>query len=416
MLRLRQFDRRLLTILLIVFVQILGASLVLPILPLYAQRRFELSPQAITLLVSSFFAAQFLAGPTIGRLSDRYGRIPVLIISQIGTVISFIMLGVAQSFEMLFAARILDGITGGNIIVAQAYITDITPRERRTEALGYIFATFGLGFIFGPALGGLFAAAFPIQVPFFIAATLAAAVVTLTWYTLDETVSPQQREANRQRGRQPVGGGQLWRNYPLLTILGIAFVGQFALGTLQATFALYGEAILFAAYDERATNLGIGLLLSCVGLSQFLTQTLLLKRLLRRFNETTLVIAGTIIRGLSLFLFAVISSPWLGGVASALFALGVGITMPPLQALATSAVSDEERGGVLGIFQSAVSLSTIGSTAVAGFFFALDPTAPYWLGGAMSAAVAVPAFLLRGKFARNRAGAEQPTSSNPAGR
>jgi MFS transporter, DHA1 family, tetracycline resistance protein len=393
--RLGQLDRRLVTILLIVFVQILGASLVLPILPLYAQRRFALSPQAITLLVSSFFAAQFLAGPYIGRLSDRYGRIPILIISQIGTVISFIMLGVAQNFETLFAARILDGITGGNIIVAQAYITDITPREQRTEALGYIFATFGLGFIFGPALGGVLAAVFPIQVPFFIAAALAAGVVVLTWYTLHETVSVEQREANRLRGRRGLGLGQLWGNHTLLMILSIAFVGQFALGTLQATFALYGEAVLFAGYSERATNLGIGLLLSCVGLSQFLTQTVLLRRLLRNFGETWLVIAGTIIRGLSLFLFALISSPWLGGAASVMFALGVGITMPPLQSLATSAVADEDRGGVLGIFQSAVSLSTIGSTAVAGFFFALDPTVPYWLGGALSIAVALPAFYLR---------------------
>jgi MFS transporter, DHA1 family, tetracycline resistance protein len=397
MLRLAHFDRRLLTILLIVFVQILGASLVLPILPLYAQRRFELSPQAITLLVSSFFAAQFVAGPYIGRLSDRYGRIPILILSQIGTVISFVMLGVAQSFEVLFAARILDGITGGNIIVAQAYITDITPRERRTEALGYIFATFGLGFIFGPAIGGVFAAIFPIQVPFFIAAALAAAVVVLTWYTLDETVSPEQREASRQRGRRGVGPATLLTNYPLLVILGIAFVGQFALGTLQATFALYGEAVLFVDYDERLTNLGIGLLLSCVGLSQFLTQTVLLKRLLHNFGERKLVIWGTMIRGLSLFVFAVAASPWLGGVASVLFALGTGVTMPPLQSMATHAVDETERGGVLGLFQSAVSLSTIGSTAVAGFFFALDPSLPYWLGGAMSVLVALPAYYLRVK-------------------
>jgi DHA1 family tetracycline resistance protein-like MFS transporter len=402
MLRLRQFDRRLITILLIVFVQILGASLVLPILPLYAQRRFDLSPQAITLLVSSFFAAQFVAGPYIGRLSDRYGRLPILILSQIGTVVCFIMLGVAQNFETLFAARIFDGITGGNIIVAQAYITDITPREKRTEALGYIFATFGLGFIFGPALGGLFAAVFPIQVPFFIAAGLAAAVVILTWYTLDETVSAQQREANRRRGRQALGLAQIWRNQTLLIILGVAFVGQFALGTLQATFALYGEAVLFVGYSERATNLGIGLLLSLVGLSQFVTQTVLLRRLLRSFGEIWLVVAGTIVRGVSLFLFALATAPWLGGAASVMFALGVGVTMPPLQSLATSAVADEDRGGILGIFQSAVSLSTIVSTAVAGFFFALDPTVPYWLGGAMSVGVALPALYLRRRMGQTK--------------
>jgi DHA1 family tetracycline resistance protein-like MFS transporter len=121
-------DRRLITILLIVLVQMLGAAMILPILPLFAQREFALSPQVIALLSTSYFAAQFLAGPYLGRLSDKYGRVPILIFSQIGTVISFVMLALAPSAAFLFLARILDGITGGNIIVAQAYITDITPR------------------------------------------------------------------------------------------------------------------------------------------------------------------------------------------------------------------------------------------------------------------------------------------------
>ncbi len=167
--KLRRMDRRLLTILLIVFVQMLGAAMIMPILPLYAQREFDMTPQIITLLTTAFFAAQFIAGPYLGRLSDKYGRVPVLILSQIGTAVSFFMLAVAPSVGVLFLARILDGITGGNIIVAQAYITDITPREKRTQSLGYIFAVFGLGFIFGPALGGLLSAALGPRVPYIIA-------------------------------------------------------------------------------------------------------------------------------------------------------------------------------------------------------------------------------------------------------
>src|SRR5262245_22030975 len=125
-------DRRhLFPIFCIVFVNFLGGTLVLPILPLYAQERFHASVELITLLNASFFAAQFIAGPFLGRLSDKYGRLPILIISQLGTVASFIMIALAQDMTGLFAARILDGITGGNIIVAQAYITDITPREKR---------------------------------------------------------------------------------------------------------------------------------------------------------------------------------------------------------------------------------------------------------------------------------------------
>ncbi|HLV37703.1 MAG TPA: MFS transporter, partial [Spirillospora sp.] len=126
-----RIDRRLFTILMIVFVQIVGASMILPILPLYARDRFSMSDEVVTLLFSSFFLAQFLAGPLIGRLSDTYGRLPVLIISQIGTVISFVIIGLAPSVAWLFFARILDGITGGNIVVAQAYVTDIMPPKQR---------------------------------------------------------------------------------------------------------------------------------------------------------------------------------------------------------------------------------------------------------------------------------------------
>lgn len=387
-------DRRLLTILLIVFVQMLGASLILPILPLYAQRAFAMTPETITLLVSSFFAAQFIAGPFIGRLSDRYGRIPVLIVSQIGTVISFVILAFAPNFAWLFAARILDGITGGNIIVAQAYITDITPREKRTESLGYIFAVFGLGFMFGPALGGVLSAAYGIQVPFLLAAVAAAIVVGLTWYALDETLSPEERMAARERRAGRLSLGSALGNLPLLTILMIAFVGQFALGLLQSTFALYGEAVLFRGYSEEATNIGIGLLLTAVGASQLFTQTYLLRRLVDRFSEGQLVVMGSISRAVGMAVYALITSPWLGPIGSIFFAVGLGIANPPLQSMATSTVSDQDRGGVLGLYQSSVNLSTIISTAIAGVLFNWGPRIPYWLGALMSLVVVLPALAL----------------------
>jgi len=390
----RNIDRRLLTILLIVFVQMLGASLILPILPLYARREFSMSPQTITLLVSSFFAAQFLSGPTIGRLSDRYGRVPILIISQIGTVISFLMLAFAGSVEMLFAARILDGITGGNIIVAQAYITDITPKEKRTESLGYIFAAFGLGFVIGPALGGGLSALYGIIVPFLMAAVVASVVVVLTWFTLDESVSAEERLKRREQQRSSLRVQEIVRNSPLLMLLVIAFVGQFVLGMVQGTFALYGEAVLFTEYDESLTNLGVGLLLAVIGGSQFLTQTFLLRRLLARFSELSLVIAGSVLRAIAMFIFAVITTPWLGIPGSAFFAVGMGIMMPPLQSMATRTVDDEDRGAVLGVYQSSVSLSTIFSTAIAGFWFGISPTLPYWVGGGLALVVILPALLL----------------------
>ena len=390
----KQIDRRLFTILMIVFVQMLGASMALPILPLFAQRQFAMEPQFIAFLVSSFFAAQFLAGPTIGRLSDKYGRIPVLIVSQIGTAISFVALGAAQGATMLFIARIFDGITGGNIIAAQAYVTDITPREKRTEALGYIFAAFGLGFIFGPALGGVLSANFGERVPFYAAAVAATAVILLTWITLDESLTPEQRQANRQAKRVRFNPVQVLRNTPLLLVLLIAFVGQFGLGLLQATFALYGEAVLFDGYSPADTSLGIGLLFTSVGVAQLTTQTYILPRALRRFDDAWLVIAGNISRTIGLLLFAVVVTPWPAAIATLFFAMGMGLVMPPLQSLATSTVGDEVRGGVLGLFQSVLSLSIIISTALGGFIFSIKPSYPYWLGTILSTLVIPPAVLL----------------------
>ena len=382
-------DRRLLTILLVVFVQMLGASLILPILPLYAQREFQMSAEMITLLTSAFFAAQFLAGPYIGRLSDHYGRIPVLIISQIGTVISFVMLAFAPNFGWLFFARILDGITGGNIIVAQAYITDITPREKRTESLGYIYAVFGLGFIFGPALGGVLAAAYGPTVPFLVAAVAAAAVVLLTWYALDETLSAEERRRARARRAGSLTVGSALRHLPLMTILLIAFFGQFALGLLQATFALYGEAVLFLGESREVTDIGIGLLLTVVGASQLFTQTFLLRRLAQRYSEGQLVVAGSLLRVIGMMIYALVTTPWFAAFGSLFFAVGFGIAGPPLQSLSTSLVDEQDRGGVLGMFQSSVNLSTIISTAIAGVLFIQGPTVPYWVGAAMSLAVAL---------------------------
>jgi len=403
----KEIDRRLLTVLLIVFVQMLGGAMIMPILPLYAQREFGMSPQIITLLSTSFFVAQFIAGPYLGRLSDKHGRIPVLIISQVGTAVSFVMLALAPNVTFLFIARILDGITGGNIIVAQAYITDITPREKRTQSLGFVFAVFGLGFIFGPAIGGILSAAFGPRVPYMFAAVAATIVVLLTWFTLDETLSAEQREANRRFTKQNIGLTTIVHNNSLLLILIVAFVGQFGMGLLQSTFALFGEAVLFAGYSEKVVNLGIGIMLTLIGVGQVLTQTLLLPRAIKRYDEAWLVVFGLSLRTVGLFILAALAAPLTGGVAALFFATGVGLMMPPLQALATTTVADEMRGGVLGVYQSTLSLSTIASTAVAGTIFALNPHNPYWLGAALSLVVLVPAFVL---VRRTGAGRRKPAS------
>lgn len=397
----KNIDRRLSTILLIVFIQMLGGAMVLPVLPLYAQRDFGLSAPVITLLVSSYFIALFFAGPWLGRLSDTRGRLPILIISLIGTVLSFVMMALANSVWVLFAARILDGVTGGNLIVAQAYVTDITPREQRTEKLGKIFAVFGLGFIFGPAIGGFVSGAWGEHASFWVAAALTLVTVLIAWWALDETIPPEQQTANRTRSRASISPAAVLQNTPLLLLLVISFVVQFGLGILQSTFSLFGAAVLFAGYNEATTNMGIGLILAAIGMTQFITQTFLLRPLLRRFREATLVVAGSFIRALGAVFYALAKTPWMALPASVCFPFGIGITMPSLQSLATRTVSEHLRGGVLGVYQSSISLGVIFGTAFGGVLFDVAPQVPYWVAAGSGVIAIGVAFVL---FKQSRAG------------
>ena len=399
-------DRRLLTILLIVFVQMVGTAMVNPILPLYAQSEFELDSEIITLLITAFFAAQFVAGPFIGRLSDRWGRLPVLLISQIGTVIAFLMIGFAQSAALLFFARVLDGVTGGNIVVAQAYVTDIMPENRRTQALGYVMAAFGLGFIVGPGIGGLLASAFGPQVPFLFAAGAALLTVILTWFTLEESLTSEDKARNRDSGLARMRPAELITNVPLLAVLVVSFFTRFGMGLLIGTFALFAEEVLFSNHDFAAVSLGVGLMLMVVGIGQFLTQIFILPAALKRFSDPLIVLFGAAARAISMFLLALATEPILGTIGTAIFAVGSGLLLPPLQSLVTKTVARELRGGVLGLHQSVMSLGVIISTAISGSLFALDPAMPNWLGGSLYCLAMLPGVFLW-MWARSRSGTKR---------
>ena len=391
------FDRRLVTILAIVFVNIVGAAMILPVLPLYALEELHLREQVITLVIASYFVAQFLAGPILGRYSDRNGRVPVLIVSQIGTIISFIMMGLANNVWMLLAARVLDGITGGNIIVAQAYLTDVTPKKERTQALGYIFAVFGLGFIIGPALGGLLSAEFGRRIPFYMAAAIAGITTLMTWRLLEESLTPDQMKSSRETRSKSLTPVQLLRNAPLIQILIVSFIAQFGLGLVRSSLALFGNAVLFAGEPQDVILRHVGLLFTTIGTTQFLVQTLLLKRFIRWFGEGLMVVFGNLIRTGGNLLFAVAITPLYGYLAAVLFPFGQGTMMPPLQAMATQTVEDELRGGVLGVYQSILNLAIIAGTALSGSLFAASPALPFWIATALGLAAVIPTLsLLRG--------------------
>ena len=318
----------------------------------------------------------------------------MLLLSQAGTVLAFLMIGWAQSAGLLFVARVLDGVTGGNIVVALAYVTDIMPEYRRTQALGYVMAAFGLGFIVGPALGGILASELGPRVPFIFAAAAALVTVLITWLTLEETLSLEDQARNRQDKRARISPAALVSNVPLMAVMCVSFVGRFGFGLLIGTFALFAEEVLFAGADFAAVSLGVGLLLMMVGVGQFFTQIVLLPAALKRASDPVIVVLGSITRALALFVLAVAAGPRLAAVSMVLFAIGSGLLLPALQSLVTKTVPKSLRGAILGLHQSVMNLAVIFATAVSGVLFAHDPTLPNWLGAALYTISLAPGVLL----------------------
>jgi DHA1 family tetracycline resistance protein-like MFS transporter len=391
--------KRLFPIVLILFTNILGAGVIIPILPLFAEGEFRGSVFQITLLTAAFFGAQFLASPWLGRLSDRFGRRPVLLASQAGTVLSFILLIYARQLGgmvnelglalpmtggmiILFLARILDGITGGNITIAQAYVSDVTDEEHRAQGLGMLQAAFGMGFILGPAFGGLLSR-YGVVAPFIGAAIITTGTLLLTFFTLAESLPPEARLADHeQRGtRMQV---RVWLSErALVFIILIAFVGSLAHSALPAVFALYADHVLFASLENQdQVQLSIGLMLAFLGLAQVITQVTALRPLIQRLGERRLIFVGEIALLVAFLGIVPTRNPIVFTLLLIPLAFGRGVSEPSLQSLLTRFGNERTRGQLLGIYQSTRSLALIIGPIWAGYAFENISPQAVFLGGA----------------------------------
>ena len=374
----------------IVFVDVLGLGITLPVLPLYAQNVFGASATQITLLASVYFTAQFLASPRLGRLSDRVGRRPVLIISQSGTLLALLLSGAATTLPLLYVARIIDGLTGGNVSVAQAYLADITDQRNRARGLGLVSAAFGAGLIFGPAFGALVAARFGPRVPFFIAAVVSALTVTLSWRLLPESLTPERRAALARASAAGTNASRrqaLLRTPGVLAIFGIGFLAQLSFFSFQSTYVLWTEAVLFPNRDPQFVQAAVGGFLTFVGVAGIITQFWLVGPLVARFGERSMVAGGTAMRGLAWALMA--AAPVLGMMLPALLLIAVGgnVAVPALIALLTYLVPGDQRGFSIGMMESVQGLGRIAGPIAAGWLFErVSPNAPLWLAAAASLA------------------------------
>jgi DHA1 family tetracycline resistance protein-like MFS transporter len=348
-----------------IFIDLVGFGIVIPVLPFYvSSSKFGATPRSVGLLFASYSVMQFIFAPILGRLSDKHGRRPVLLISIIGTGISFLILGFATALWVLFLGRILDGITGGNISTAQAYIADSTTKENRAKGMGLVGAAFGLGFVFGPAIGGVLSH-WGIGVPFFFAAGLAFSNAILLFFTLPETVTPDHP------ARVSAAGGRDWhsvmksiRQPKLGFVLAIYFLFIVAFSIMTTTFSLFTKFRF--GYDAART----GYLFAYVGIIGAFIQGGLIGRLVKQFGELALILTGALLFALSLFLIP-FSSSHTGLVAmlviGAAFAIGNSLATPSLTSLASKSVSEAEQGVVLGVTQSVASLARAIGPSVQAF-------------------------------------------------
>src|SRR5213082_1859151 len=280
----------LLVIFITVFIDLVGFGIVIPVLPFYAEgTKFGATPREVGLLFASYSVMQLIFAPVLGRLSDKYGRRPVLLISLLGTSLGYLILGFATTLWMLFLGRIIDGISGGNISTAQAYIADVTTKEDRAKGMGLIGAAFGLGFVFGPAIGGVLSR-WGINVPFIFAGSLAFANAVLLYFVLPETVT-QDHPA-----RISAASGRGWRQLieslkrPRLGfVLTIYFLSIVAFSIMTTVFSLF---LMFRLGYDAFHN---GWVFAYVGIISAIIQGGLIGRLVKRFGEPALVIIGSLL-------------------------------------------------------------------------------------------------------------------------
>jgi MFS family permease len=406
-------------IFLTVLVDVLAMTMVMPLLPYYAQH-FGASPFVVTLLAASFAACQLVSGPVLGRISDTAGRKPTLLVSQMGTFAGFLVLGFARSLWMLFLGRIIDGLTAGNLSIAQAYISDVTEPENRTRAFGLIGVAFGAGFLLGPAMSGVLAHRFGYAAPAFASAGLSLTSILVTWRLLPDSrlarsamraasgaeeagtsseAAAVQVSASASAGARPATSAfspagrwaeitrffklpapRLWLlqffAFALSFSMLIGGLGLFLMHRLNFHVEQTGYVFAFSGLVGGALQGGIG-------------------RIVKRIGEERLVLVGLLSMAVGYALLsATFGVPMLLASVS-LGAMGSAVVRPALTTLITKSVGRSEQGAVLGVSQSMTSLAQIVGPLVAGWLIEHNKLAAYGLTAGAVACVGALRLLVR---------------------
>jgi len=346
-------------IFLTVFIDLLGFGIIIPLMPFYAET-FGASALTVGLLNTSFSLMQFIFAPFWGRLSDRVGRRPVILMGLFGSFVSYLLFGLAQSITLLFAARIAAGIAGANIPTAQAYMADVTTPQNRAKGMGLVGAAFGLGFIFGPAIGG-FLSQWGYQAPSFFASALSLANFAAAWFLLPE--SRTATTAARVRMTRVQAFRSALTRPGLSTLLLLYFVVVMAFSSFELNFALYGER----RFGLTSTN--IGYVFAFIGVILSIVQGVLVGRVVPMAGEHRVIPAaiGTLCAGMALVPVARTTLALVG--ACGVLALGMGFNSPSITSAISRRSGVDEQGGILGLAQAIASLARIIGPAWGGFLY-----------------------------------------------
>ena len=350
-----------------VFIDLLGFGIIIPLLPFYAES-FGASALAIGLLGTSFSLMQFLFSPIWGRWSDRIGRKPIILVGLLGSCLSYVTLALANTLVLLFIARIVGGIAGANIPTAQAYIADITTPENRARGMGLVGAAFGLGFIFGPALGGLLSRFSP-ETPMWCAAALCFANFVAAWFLLPESrvASVATKTLGRMEAfRQAIG------KPTLLLVLFLYFIVTMAFSGFEATFARFTQA----RFGYTAAS--IGFLFTFIGVIIAVVQGVLIGRVVKRVGERKVIPVAIAAIAISIGMLPFVWNVPTLLVSLGLLAMGMGFNNPSLSSLVSKLSHEDDQGGILGLASSVASLGRVVGPAWGGYMYdAFGMTTPY---------------------------------------
>jgi len=384
----------------IVVIDLIGFGIIIPLLPFYAEF-FQASPFMVGLIMATYSLAQFISAPVLGRLSDQFGRRPVLLFSLLGAVISYILLGFASQLWILFLARALGGLMAGNIAAAFAYVADVTTSENRARGMGLIGAAFGLGFIIGPAIGGLLAGPDPAtadyQSPAFAAAALSGVAFIVALFVLKESLTKDIRERLKARPRE--NRLQQFKrhctNKNIIILIVISFFATAAFAGLEATFAIWTERKFDFGPEQN------GYLFAFVGILSAAVQGGLSGRMAKRFGE-----ARMLIQGAAALCIGIVMIPFSVNIPMLVIALGIAgygfsIISPALNSLISLNADKSEQGAVIGVSRSATTLARVAGPAVAGALFLLfGMDWPYYFGAMMMVLVIYLGLSVRAELER----------------